>query len=164
MKKFRMTHVSDNGDKITFEPKEVKLLDYKALIKTKDENKTDLVFKICTDKFTLHDRDLKKEKDYNTVSIYGWTPPHEQTVYALTIGGWLPFSFIDESSPIMVDSNVIDRIKKIVSGKNNDALVSTDWWLRPYRKSKLIINPLLYAMEGNKRASPIFQEFCQLFN
>jgi hypothetical protein len=159
MKKFRITHISNNGDKVTFEPKGIKLLDYKALIKTKNENKTDLEFKIFTDKSILNDKHLKK--GYNTVTISGWTPHQEQTMYALTIGGWLPFSFIDESDPIMLDRNVIDRIKKIVAGKNNDVLVSTDWWLRPYRNSELTINSLLYAMEGSKRKTPNFQEFCE---
>jgi len=161
MKKFKITHISDNGDKSTFEPKETKLLDYKALIKTKYEKKTDLEFKILASKSILNGKHL--EKDYNTVTISNWTPCQEQTIYAITLGGWLPFSFIDESI-IIADRNVIDRIKKISDEKSNDTFRATDWWLKFHKNFGLTINPLLYAMEGNKKRVPNFHEFCQSFS
>ncbi len=64
MKKLKMKHISDNGEELIFESKEVKLLDYNALIKTKFENKTDLIFKICTDDVTLNNRNIKKRKRF----------------------------------------------------------------------------------------------------
>ena len=83
-------------------------------------------------------------------------------LFTLLDGGWLPPGLVNPPN-LLVDRNVISVLLELLNGSDRADHVSTDWWLNLPDSSKLEINPLLYALEGNKKQTPSFDEFRQAF-
>ena len=149
---------ANTGEEIMFEPTGIELLDYQSLLSSKDEGKVNVKFIIDPMTFIFNNEHLSP----NTVSMTGWKSPEKHSIYALTIGGWKPFLFLDDSLPIIVDRNIIDAMKKIL--KNSEHLKDRKWWFDTHNNTGLIFNPLLYAMENNQKKAPSFQEFCAQYD
>lgn len=85
------------------------------------------------------------------------------SIYGLVQNGWLPITFLN-SDFIVPDRNFLSSIIQIRENNLKPNTEATKWWLEFYRKSDFIINPILYAFEGNKKRKPTFDEFCMSFN
>lgn len=158
MKKYRMTYCANTGEEIIFEPTGIELLDYQSLLSSKEEGKVNVKFIVEPATSIFNNEHLST----NTVSITGWKSHEKHSIYALTIGGWKPFLFLDDSLPIIVDRNIIDAMKKILD--NSEYLKDRKWWFNTHNNTGLIFNPLLYAMENNQKKAPTFQEFCEQYD
>lgn len=82
-------------------------------------------------------------------------------VYALVDGGWVPPLFAIPQNSLM-DRNVVSRLKEIRLGTQRDDLSPFDWWLQFFKEGALF-NPLLYALEGQWRTTPNFEQFVSAF-
>ena len=85
------------------------------------------------------------------------------SIFALVEGGWLPPPFVIPAN-FLVDRNVVSNIVKITGGVKNPELIHTDWWLSFFDKADFVINPVLYALEGDRQRLPSFEEFCRSFD
>ena len=85
------------------------------------------------------------------------------TVFALQIGGYLPLAFTP--TPILlVDRNIVSLIDEIKNKSSRQDIVANTWWFNFINSSAFSLNPLIYAIEGNKQKIPSFVEFCEQFN
>ena len=84
------------------------------------------------------------------------------SIYALVEGGWLPPPFVIPPN-LLVDRNVVQYLAQITRGNKRSDLQDTNWWLNLITDNNLLINPVLYALEGSERRTPSFDEFCRSF-
>lgn len=82
--------------------------------------------------------------------------------YALVDGGWLPPPFVNPPN-LLADRNVIGYLAEIAKGNQVAVVQTADWWFGLVSNPKLLINPLPYAFEGNRRRTPTFEEFNQAY-
>ena len=85
---------------------------------------------------------------------------HKPKIFCLVDGGWLPPAF-SLSDTYLVDRNVVSALKENINKSSRFDYKSTHWWLQ--FKPEININPLLYAMEGDKQRTPDYEEFCSQF-
>lgn len=83
-------------------------------------------------------------------------------IYSLVEGGWLPPPFVRPRN-LFVDRNVVSNIKKITQGSSQGRIQDLEWWLKMVDNDNLIINPILYAIEGNQRRFPTLDELKKSF-
>lgn len=83
-------------------------------------------------------------------------------IYSLVRGGWLPMPFVRPRF-FLVDRNVVSNIKKITQGSSLERIQDLKWWLDMVSSDNLVFNTLLYAIEGDKRRFPTFEEFKNSF-
>lgn len=79
------------------------------------------------------------------------------TVLGLVNGGWLPLPFIPPSC-FLVDRNVVSNLDQIKAGKEAPYVEDTKWWMSFFERP-IMIDPVLYAFEGNSRKFPSYKEF-----
>jgi len=84
----------------------------------------------------------------------------DATVYCLTKGGWLPPVFIDPTV-FIIDKNILIKLEKFANNESRLDYEVTNWWLQ--FPLKMVINPVLYAMEGCNQSIPSFSEFYSQF-
>ncbi len=87
---------------------------------------------------------------------------HPITAYSLEIGGWLPLAFTS-CRILLVDRNILSILSQLSTPYRRDDLEANDWWISFLNTPDHIINPILYAMEGNSQAVPSFDDFCSSF-
>jgi hypothetical protein len=87
----------------------------------------------------------------------------EMAVYAIVINGWLPITFRN-SEWLVPDRNLVSSIIQIDSKNLNNKNKAIEWWLSFIKESDIVINPLLYAIEGNQKKKPSYNEFCESFD
>ncbi len=83
-------------------------------------------------------------------------------IYSLVQGGWLPPPFVRPRN-LLVDRNVVSNIKKITQESSQQRIQDLNWWLEMVENDDLVINPILYAIEGDKRRFPTLDEFKESF-
>ncbi len=86
----------------------------------------------------------------------------EMVVYAIVINGWLPIAFRN-SKWIIPDRNLVSSIIQIDSKSLNSKNKAIEWWLGFIEEKDIIINPILYAIEGNQKKKPSYDQFCKSF-
>jgi hypothetical protein len=83
---------------------------------------------------------------------------HGPAPYALVPGGWLPMPFVTPQY-FVVDRNVVSTLRHIrEQGPPADQLAFA-WWSTLFDGATALFNPMLYALEGNKRRTPSPEEF-----
>jgi len=100
------------------------------------------------------------ETPANINASMGITFHRKAGVFCLTKGGWLPPIFI-ASAIFLVDKNVLIKLKKFANNEKRPDYEHTNWWLQ--FPSKIIINPILFAMEGCNQKKPNFKDFHSQF-
>lgn len=158
MKSIKLTHVSENGDNFVFSGDKPLLLGYCDLKKIKS-NSIDMKFKVLASECTFNGTQINSDEGY--VTVKNLIPKTKQIIYSLTLGGWLPFTFMNNSI-LLVDKNVIEYMHSISRGETKNPLNDIDLLLK-HSMQNIIINPLLFALEGNKRKAQTFEEFYQSF-
>ncbi|MEO6590314.1 MAG: hypothetical protein ABIP06_13530 [Pyrinomonadaceae bacterium] len=83
-------------------------------------------------------------------------------IHSLVEGGWLQPPFVRPRN-LLVDRNVVSNIKKITQGSSQERIQDLEWWLELVENDDLIINPILYAIEGDQRRFPTLDEFKESF-
>jgi hypothetical protein len=157
MKKVALRYVGDNGDEAEIIPSNFIPLTFKDLFPDNG------LFEIKA-KVDAGDAKINGEVIANNSTITMPTKfKSEMTVYAIVIDGWLPISFRN-SEWVVPDRNLISSIIQIESENLNDKNESIKWWLDFVKASDIILNPFLYAIEGNQKKKPSFKEFCESFD
>jgi len=150
---------SENGDSVEFMPKNFSPLSYQDLICIlKKENK--LKIEGFADSFHF-------KKEPNKIIPAGKFSfdinfNHPPSIFVLVEGGWLPLPFANPGI-FLVDRNVISVLSKISKATERTDLQHTDWWISLIQNSSFVINPILYAIEGDKQRRPSFNEFISSF-
>jgi hypothetical protein len=85
------------------------------------------------------------------------------SIFGLVEGGWLPLPFV-QPAKFLVDRNVVASLVQIRRGISRPDLIHTNWWFEFFKDFSVEINAALYALEGNKRRTPTFDEFCHAFD
>jgi hypothetical protein len=152
-----LKYISEENDEAEIFPDSFKPLGYEDLIERTGEYPIEA--RISAGNAKLNGEILTE----NTICKFPINFNNDVTIYVLAMGGWLPFTFLNEPK-IIPDRNVISSIKEIKSGKLRENTKKTEWWLRFFKKSDLTINPILYAFEGNLRRLPTYNEFCTSFD
>lgn len=156
---FQMTHKSDNGDILKFLANDPILLSYKDLLDISIDKKYNLKFKIKAGEATFNESAIEE----NTIVTMPTKTGKGQSVFALTIKGWLPLPFIGESM-ILADRNVIDGMEKILNIEKQDSFQERKWWMDMLLHLDTIVNPILYAYEGKDKGFHSFEDFCKDFD
>lgn len=76
----------------------------------------------------------------------------------LVTGGCLPPQAINSHS-LLFDRNGIAYIEQSNAGRVNDNETVFSWWLKSVQAENIHVNPILYAVEGDKNRTPTFTEF-----
>src|SRR6185437_8348021 len=80
------------------------------------------------------------------------------SIFALVDGGWLPPPFVIPAN-FLVDRNVVAAVVRIKEQVEASNLTQGDFWIQFFREFAAVINPAPYALEGNKRRPPTYDEF-----
>jgi hypothetical protein len=94
---------------------------------------------------------------------FDFHPKEPFTIFALQIGGFLPLCF-SGADLVLVDRNVISNASNIRRGGSHPHNEANAWWHSFINDPRLLINPVLAAVEGSKRSIPTFDEFCNEFD
>lgn len=146
------------GETVDILPKRFKPLSYAELASDDIKNSKTYEFEGVADSIEIIGSDKKPGTEFS-VTINFHRPA---SIYALVEGGWLPPPFVNPPN-LFVDRNVVQYMAQIARGSKRPDLLDTDWWLNLVTDSSLLINPVLFALEGNKRRTPSFEEFCLAF-
>ena len=85
------------------------------------------------------------------------------TIYALVPnGGWLPVPFISPQH-FLLDRNVVVNFRKLRQNRNFSDRKAHQFWTGFFEQGTALFNPLPYALEGEARRVPDFDEFVQAF-
>jgi hypothetical protein len=85
------------------------------------------------------------------------------TIYSLVPnGGWLPVPFVSPQH-FLLDRNVVANFRKLRQHQNFSDKRAHQFWTRFFEQGTALFNPLPYALEGNARRIPEFDEFVQAF-
>lgn len=154
-------YVSNDGETLEVVPKHFKKLLYADLLPNSTKDDKTYSIEIFGDSIDVTHNGIQSKRPVKVTTQIAFREP--LTIYALVEGGWLPPPFV-RPAYLLVDRNVISSLKMIAEGISRQDLESRDWWLRFFDNGKLVINPLLYALEGNERRRPSFAEFRNAFN
>ena len=83
------------------------------------------------------------------------------SVYCLVQGGWLPPPFVRPAN-LLVDRNVVSSFRQISEGFKRSDFKIKNWWFE-FFDNEVIINPLLYALEGGFQRTPTIEEFLRSY-
>jgi hypothetical protein len=86
-----------------------------------------------------------------------WVEP--ESVWFLQLGGRVPLVFAGGGT-VLIDRNVVGAVVALSRDPERQDFKAERWWLRPLDSEHFLLNPILYAMEGNARRTPTFDEFC----
>ena len=153
-----LTQISDNGDTLQFDAKKFEPLGYPELISVAKNQSTTFDLKIHADKLWITPKNSKTEIKTNGRIDLPITFDKGLPIFAIVNSGWLPPPFVKPAN-LLVDRNVISNIKKLT---NDASISSTDfyWWSMILKTAPdVLINPILFALEGNQRRSPTLEEF-----
>lgn len=154
----KLINKSDNGDTLEFLANNPLLLSYCDLVESKKSGKATLKFNTKAHEVIYNDEPIEK----NGVISAPTTPKEKFKIYALTFGGWLPLSFVDNSI-VLVDKNIIEHMRNLNNNPSNKELQSQAWWMEMSQSSDIVLNPLLYAFEDYRMKLPSFMEFKESF-
>jgi hypothetical protein len=150
-----LRHVAENGEVTDIFPQYSKPLKYSDVVENHNDHHIEFVGE------SIIQKDSFKEKVSHTISsTINFRNP--TSIYALVEGGWLPLPFVQPPN-FLFDRNVISTLAKIVDGSIRQDVYHTNWWLSFLNNSAIIINPILYAWEGDSRKIPTYPEFCDHF-
>jgi hypothetical protein len=152
---------SDDGETVEVIPRHFKPLLYADLLPNSTKDDKAYSIELVGDSIDVTNNGIQSKKPVKVTTQIAFREP--PTVYALVEGGWLPPPFV-RPPYLLVDRNVISSLKRIAEGFSRPDLKSRDWWFRFFDNKELVINPLLYALEGNRRRPPLFDEFRNAFN
>ena len=154
----KFVNKSDNGDTLEFPVNDPLLLSYSDLVKSKKSGKATLKFNTKVNEVIYNGEPIEQ----NGVISAPTTPKENFKIYALTFGGWLPLSFVDNSI-VLVDKNIIEHMRNLNNNPSNKELQSQAWWMEMSQSSDIVLNPLLYAFEDHRMKLPSYMEFRQSF-
>ena len=100
------------------------------------------------------------EKNKNIVASMSIAFHNKPKIYCLVPNGWLPPVFIS-TAIFIVDRNVVSILSKNSNTTKHLDYKSTSWWLSMCEK--LTFNPIFYAMEGNNKKTPTYEDFIKEF-
>lgn len=157
MNKVGLKFFTENGDKVEVAPSSFVPLNFYDLFPNDDV--FNLQAKVNKGDGRINDEIIEQENIINIPIKFNYS----LSVYTIVNNGWLPIIFRN-SKWLIPDRNLISAIIQIESNnlKNNNK--SIKWWLDFIKQPDIMINPLLYAIEGNKRRQPSYSEFCQAFD
>jgi hypothetical protein len=147
------------GETVDILPQSFKPLSYVELAADGIKNSKTYKLEGVAESVEITGRDKQTEQSRFSITINFRRPV---SIYALVEGGWLPPPFVTPPN-LFVDRNVVQYLGQIARGSKRPDLIDTDWWLSLVKDSSLLINPALYALEGSKRRTPSFEEFCTSF-
>lgn len=147
------------GETVDILPKSFEPLSYVELAADDIKNSKTYNLEGVAESVEITGRDKQTEQSNFSIAINFRRPV---SIYALVDGGWLPPPFVIPPN-LFVDRNVVQYLAQIARGSKESNVIDTDWWLSLVKDSSLLINPVLYALEGNKRRTPSFEEFCTSF-
>lgn len=152
-----LKYVGENGDQAEAIPTFFKPLTFSDLF---PENKLyEINAEVEAGDATING-EIIKEKSTLTIPI---NFHYDVSIYVLVPDGWLPITFINNNW-LIPDRNFISSIIQIKSNRLKSNKKAIKWWLDFHKNSDLTINPLLYALEGNKQRKPTYNEFCISFD
>ncbi len=151
--------ITQNNESVEFSPQKFLPMSYNDLV-CAIQGKNPLKFEGFADSFkiTTNQNNSKSGCSFS-FNINFNNPP---SIFVLVEGGWLPLPFADPGI-FIVDRNVISVLSKISEKKCRTDVQHTKWWLKFIQESSFIINPILYAFEGDKQRLPLFEEFVASF-
>lgn len=146
----------DAGQVIEFTPEEVTPLTFDDLLRTKNFDMNSYPVKFQTNNLVIDGA----RKPGSHVARTPIAFKESLNIYALVQGGWLPPPLV-LSKHLLVDRNVVSRLKQIRSGAQRADFTGFDWWLQFFADGLLVFNPVLFAFEGNSKKTPSYEEFVQ---
>lgn len=152
--------VTESNQVIDFIPEKIKSFSFSELQQTTGDEKKSYKLDIITNNIDLGPIG-KKISGGATVSsdiFFHYKPK----IFTLVDGGWLPPGLVSPAN-FLADRNVISVLSKLLNGSDRADHLSANWWLNLPDSSNLQINPLFYALEGNKKETPTFDEFRRAF-
>lgn len=155
-KQIKIKYVAENGDECEFIPSAFIPLGYDDIVKGQPYN---IAAEVDEGDAKINGSVLGGKRTCNFPINFN----SDVSIYVLNIGGWLPFTFLNNQC-IVPDRNILGSIEAIKKDNVFNNIEKTKWWLELRKESDLIINPILYAIEGNKRKKPTFEEFCLSFD
>jgi hypothetical protein len=87
---------------------------------------------------------------------------HPIKVFALVLGGWYPLAFAP-SCIFLLDRNILGILHQLADTLEGDDLEADKQWLEFINSAQYTLNPILCALESDKRAVPSKAEFTVLF-
>lgn len=157
MKKIALKYVGENGDEAEVIPKEFIPLTFDELFP--NNNLFQIQAKVDAGDATINGEAINNESTITVSMKFN----SEIAVYAIVIDGWLPITFRN-SEWLIPDRNLISSIIQFKSNNLNNKNKAIKWWLDFIKESEITINPFLYALEGNKKKKPSYNEFCTSFD
>ncbi len=151
----------DEGDTLEANVTEFVPLSYSDLAEIQDKKNSNKKLRIVANS-DEHTRNDQKNTEQSKLS-FNVNFPHQVSIIALVDGGWLPPPFV-MSKLFIVDHNVVTVFKKINNGSQRLDHVASEWWMRFLTDKNVVVNPVLYALEGCKRKAPTFSEFIRYFD
>jgi hypothetical protein len=155
-KRIALQYVGENGDHAEAIPSFFKPLTFSDLF---PENKLYEINAEVKAGDAKINGDVIKDKSTLTIPINFHS---DISIYVLVPDGWLPITFLNNEW-LIPDRNFISSIIQIRSNVPQSNIKSAEWWLDFHKNSDLTINPLLYALEGNKKRKPTYNEFRSSF-
>jgi len=153
-----LRYISENNT-IEFSPKKFLPMTYRDLICT-IQSDSPLKYEGFADSFnTITDYDNLTSGNKFSFDI---NFKHPLSIFALVEGGWLPLPFANPSI-FLVDRNVISVLSKFSQETHRTDFEDTKWWVNFIQHSSFVINPILYAFEGDKQRLPSLNEFIDSF-
>jgi hypothetical protein len=152
--------ITESNQVIEFVPEKIKPFSFSELQQTTGDEKKSYKLDIITNNIDLEPIG-KKISGGATISgdiVFHYKPK----IFTLVDGGWLPPRLVSPAN-FLADRNVVSVLSKLLNGSDRADHLSTNWWLNLPDSSNLQINPLFYALEGNKKETPSFDEFCRAF-
>lgn len=154
-----LKYIDKSGKSISISIDHTKPLFLKDLEKTKGEREQPFSLEVSGSEIVDKTPGSKAKSKLLTLSIQ--ISFHKKPkIFCLVDGGWLPPAF-SLSDTYLVDRNVVSALKGNINESSRFDYKSTNWWLQ--FKPEININPLLFAMEGNKQRTPNYKEFCSQF-
>jgi len=152
-----LKYKSEKGETVELSPKKFKPLSYEDLLPNPTKDDKTYYIDIIADFIVVKGKGYQSTGPGKVSAEINFHNP--LTIYALVEGGWLPPPFVIPAN-LLVDRNVISSMMKITQKNKRPDLQFTDWWLSFLENKTVLINPLLYALEGNKRKPPSYAELC----
>lgn len=142
------------GNSIEFVDWTAEPLGFSDLIAAPSKASSPITIKIANATI-IDENGVRRDEKYSSKFVIN--SPYSSGTFALVTGGWIPAGVLDASYTVIPDRNAVSEIE--ARFRNGSALKKQSADLIDLIADQSIrINPLLYAMEGNKMAPPTAAE------
>ncbi|GAB6147292.1 hypothetical protein [Desulfocicer niacini] len=152
-----LKYVGENGDEAEIIPSFFEPLGFEEMFS--DDKLYEVIAKVKSGNGKINDKII----DQDSTCSFSIHFHSDISIYVLVPDGWLPITFLNKNF-LVPDRNFLSSIIQIRANNLKSNTKSTKWWLDFHKKSDIVINPILYAFEGNKRRKPTYDEFRESFN